>query len=88
MTLQPLATICESTSLSNIGTAKDEEPEVYVITRIIGKGMGVVANIDIPPGKMIIDEKPLISVPLTTSGDLPGRVMIDQPIYEYLKIQN
>ena len=84
MTLQPLATICESTSSSShIGsTAKDEEPDVYLITRIIGKGMGVVANIDIPPGKLIIDEKPLISVPLTTSGDLPGRVMIDQPIYE------
>ena len=84
MTLQPLPTICESaSSSSHIGsTAKDEEPDVYLITRIIGKGMGVVANIDIPPGKLIIDEKPLISVPLTTSGDLPGRVMIDQPIYE------
>ena len=81
MTLQPLATICESTSSSHIDTTKDDEPEVYLITRIIGKGMGVVANIDIPPGKLIIDEKPLINVPLTPSGDLPGRVMMDQPIY-------
>ena len=81
MTLQPLATICESTSSSNIGTHTDEEPQVYLVTRITGKGTGMVANIDIPPGKKIIDEKPLISIPLTPSGDLPGRVMIDQPIY-------
>ena len=75
MTLQPLETISESLSSSHIATmSKDDEPEVYTIIRISGKGMGMVANTDIPPGKLIIEEKPLLSVPLTASGDLPGRV--------------
>ena len=86
MTLQPLATICESTSSSHIGTANDEVQELYSVSRIIGKGMGILANIDIPPGKLIIDEKPLISVPLTASGDLPGKVMINQPMYSLFEV--
>ena len=75
MTLQPLETISESLSSSHIATISDEsQPEVYTIIKISGKGMGMVANTDIPPGKLIIEEKPLLSVPLTASGDLPGRV--------------
>ena len=82
MTLQPLETISESLSSSHIPTIlDDDEPEVYTIVKIGGKGMGMVANRDIPPGKLIIEEKPLLSVPLTAAGDLPGRVMISQPIH-------
>ena len=43
--------------------------------------MGMVANTDIPPGKLILEEKPLLSVPLTAAGDLPGRVRINQLIH-------
>ena len=81
MTLQPLETISESLSSSHIATiSDDDEPEVYTIIKISGKGMGMIANTDIPPGKLIIEEKPLLSVPLTASGDLPGRVRLCQLI--------
>ena len=81
MTLQPLETISESLSSSHIATiSDDDEPDVYTIIKISGKGMGMVANTDIPPGKLIIEEKPLLSVPLTASGDLPGRVRLCQLI--------
>ena len=81
MTLRPLETISESLSSSHIATiSDDDEPEVYTIIKISGKGMGMVANTDIPPGKLIIEEKPLLSVPLTASGDLPGRVRLSKPI--------
>ena len=79
MTLQPLATIRESTSSSQISTIDDDEQNVYSVIKINGKGLGVVANKDIDPGKLILEEKPLFSVPLTASGDLPGKVLIDQP---------
>ena len=85
MTLQPLETISESLSSSHIATiSDDDEPEVYTIIKISGKGMGMVANTDIPPGKLIIEEKPLLSVPLTASGDLPGRVRLNQQIHCHL----
>ena len=79
MTLQPLATIRESASSSQLSTIDDDEQNVYSVIRINGKGLGVVANKDIDPGKLILEEKPLLSVPLTASGDLPGKVLIDQP---------
>ena len=82
MTLQPLETISESLSSSHIATISDDyEPKVYTLIKISGKGMGMVANTDIPPGKLIIEEKPLLSVPLTASGDLPGRVRLSQLIH-------
>ena len=72
-------------SSSHIATnSDDDEPEVYTIIKISGKGMGMVANTDIPPGKLIIEEKPLLSVPLTASGDLPGRVRLNPQIYFHL----
>ena len=79
MTLQPLATICECGSSSQISTIDEEEQHVYSVIRINGKGLGLVANTDIDPGKLILEEKPLFSVPLTASGDLPGKVLIGQP---------
>ena len=88
MTLQPLETISESLSSSRINTSFDyKEPDVYTIIKISGKGMGMVANTDIPPGKLIIEEKPLFSVPLTASGDLPGRVRSKQPIHALLNFK-
>ena len=89
MTLQPLSTIRESTSsTSNISMSGEEVSDIYSITKIVGKGMGVVANTDIPPGRLIVEEKPLLNVPLTPSGDLPGRVFNDRStntyeIYQY-----
>ena len=81
MTLQPLSTIRESASSpSHIDTAGEEQQEVYSVMKISGEGMGVVANTAIPPGRLIIEEKPLLNVPLTPSGDLPGRVILDQPM--------
>ena len=79
MTLRPLETIRESVSASPISVSiSDVEQSLYTIIKIKGKGLGIVANNDIPPGRLIIEEKPLFSVPLTASGDLPGRVMFNQ----------
>lgn len=79
MTLRPLETIRESVSSSPISVGiNDAEQSLYTIIKIKGKGLGIVANNDIPPGRLIIEEKPLFSVPLTASGDLPGRVMFNQ----------
>ena len=89
MTLQPLETISESLSSSHINTSLDDnEPDVYTIIKISDKGMGMVANTDIPPGKLIIEEKPLFSVPLTASGDLPGRVRSKQPKQALLNVRH
>ena len=77
MTLRPLETIRESVSSSPISvTINDAEQSLYTIIKIKGKGLGIVANNDIPPGRLIIEEEPLFSVPLTASGDLPGRVNV------------
>ena len=79
MTLRPLETIRESVSSSPISVSiNDAEQSLYNIIKMKGKGLGIVANNDIPPGRLIIEEKPLFSVPLTASGDLPGRVMFNQ----------
>ena len=82
MTLRPLETITESLSSSQTTPNLEEnEPEPFAIIKISGKGMGMVANTDIPPGRLILEEKPLLSVPLTAAGDLPGRVRINQLIH-------
>ena len=80
MTLQPLATIRECASSSQIGSIDDDDVEqnVYSVTSISGKGLGMVSTEDIPPGKLIIEERPLLTVPLTASGDLPGKVFTRQ----------
>ena len=82
MTLRPLETITESLSSSQTTPNFEEnEPEPFMIIKISGKGMGMVANTDIPPGRLILEEKPLLSVPLTAAGDLPGRVRMIQYIH-------
>ena len=79
MTLQPLATIRECASSAQISPIDDEEQNLYSVLKINRKGLGIVVNKDISPGRLILEERPLFSVPLTASGDLPGKVMIGQP---------
>ena len=85
MPLHPLPVIQEcsegkdASALSPSSITTDEE-KVYSIVKIVGKGMGVVASSDISPGQLIMQEGPLLSVALTASGDLPGKVFLKTAI--------
>ena len=49
----------------------------FKVCRIPSKGLGLVATDDIPPGQLILQESPLVSVKLDSSGDLEG---VTQPL--------
>ena len=69
----------DGSALSQPSITTDEE-KVYSIVKIVGKGMGVVANSDISPGQLIMQEDPLLSVALTANGDLQGKVFLKTAI--------
>ena len=46
---------------------------LYRLQQIEGKGCGLVAARDIQPSELIVEETPLLTVPLDEDGNLPGQ---------------
>ena len=42
----------------------------FKICRVPSKGLGIVSTVDIQPGELIVEERPLVSVQLDSNGDL------------------